>query len=129
MGYPKHLRTAGKLGMDGQYSPGRKRRTVSRHHDAMWAVATVLWTKEMTMSIEDSLKDLIIERLFLELDPQEIDADTALADYGVDSFLLLEIIVGMEETFEVQFDQSDITSETLRSVSSLADLIRLKQAT
>lgn len=80
------------------------------------------------MAIEESLKELIVERLFLDLDPQEIDTDTALADYGVDSFLLLELIVAMEETFEVAFEQSDITSETLKSVRTLADLIQQKKA-
>ena len=80
------------------------------------------------MAIEETLKDLIVERLFLDLDPEEIDTDTALADYGVDSFLLLELIVALEEMFEVTFDQSDITSETLKSVRTLADLIQQKQA-
>ncbi len=80
------------------------------------------------MAIEESLKELIVERLFLDLDPQEIDTDTALADYGVDPFLLLELIVAMEETFEVAFEQTDITSETLKSVRTLADLIQQKKA-
>ncbi|MDX9979153.1 MAG: phosphopantetheine-binding protein [Lentisphaeria bacterium] len=79
------------------------------------------------MPIETSLKELIVERLFLDLDPAEIEDETELAEYGVDSFLLLELIVAMEEMFEVQFVQSDITTETLKSVKALADLIRSKQ--
>ncbi len=79
------------------------------------------------MPIETSLKELIVERLFLDLDPAEIEDETELAEYGVDSFLLLELIVAMEELFEVQFVQSDITTETLKSVQALADLIRSKQ--
>jgi acyl carrier protein len=80
------------------------------------------------MSIENSLKELIVERLFLDLDPSEIEDETELAEYGVDSFLLLELIVAMEEMFEVQFEQTDITPETLKSVKALADLIRSKKA-
>ncbi len=79
------------------------------------------------MPIETSLKELIVERLFLDLDPAEIEDETELAEYGVDSFLLLELIVAMEEMFEVQFVQTDITAETLKSVKALADLIRSKQ--
>jgi acyl carrier protein len=79
------------------------------------------------MSIENSLKELIVERLFLDLDPSEIEDETELAEYGVDSFLLLELIVAMEEMFEVQFEQADITTETLKSVKALADLIRSKK--
>ena len=80
------------------------------------------------MDIDGSLKELIVERLFLDIDPREIETEEALSEYGVDSFLLLELIVAMEEMFEVQFGQADITAETLRSVATLAELIRQKQA-
>ena len=80
------------------------------------------------MDIEGSLKELIVERLFLDIDPQEIETEEALLEYGVDSFLLLELIVAMEEMFEVQFEQADITAEALRSVATLTELIREKQA-
>jgi len=80
------------------------------------------------MAIEVSLKELIVERLFLDIAPLEIETDEDLAEYGVDSFLLLELIVALEEMFEVQFEQSDITSETLRSVSTLVALIHSKKA-
>lgn len=80
------------------------------------------------MDIGQSLKELIVERLFLDIGPEEIETDEALSEYGVDSFLLLELIVALEEMFGIQFEQSDITSETLRSVATLTELIRLKQA-
>ena len=78
------------------------------------------------MTVEESLKQLIVERLFLEIKPAEIETETPLSEYGIDSFLLLELIVAMEEIFEVKFEQTDITSETLRSVATLAALIRAK---
>ena len=78
--------------------------------------------------MEQTLKELIVERLFLDIDPNDIDTETSLAEYGVDSFLLLELIVALEEMYGVKFEQEDITSETLRSVATLAELIRLKQA-
>ena len=81
----------------------------------------------MVEAIESTLKELIVERLFLDIEPGDIDDETELAEYGVDSFLLLELIVAMEEIFEIKFDQADITTETLKSVSTLAELIRSKQ--
>lgn len=76
--------------------------------------------------MEDKLKELIIERLFLDLKPADIDTDTPLADYGVDSFLLLELIVALEEMFAIHFEQDDINADTLRSVASLRDCIQTK---
>ncbi len=78
--------------------------------------------------MDQQLKELLVERLFLDIEPTDIDSDTDLADYGIDSFLLLELIVAIEEMFEVRFEQSDITSDTLRSISSLRELIKSKQA-
>ncbi len=77
--------------------------------------------------MEQALKELIVERLFLDIDSGEIQNDVELAEYGVDSFLLLELIVAIEEMFDVKFEQADITSETLKSVAALAALVRGKQ--
>ena len=79
------------------------------------------------MDIDLELKQLIIERLFLELTPDDIDVTAPLEDYQVDSFLLLEIIVALEEKFEVKFEPEDITADTLRSIESLRMLVHSKQ--
>jgi len=81
------------------------------------------------MTVEATLKNLIVERLFLDIKPEEIATDVPLTEYGVDSFLLLELIVAMEEIFAVKFEQADITAETLKSVATLAELIGKKQST
>lgn len=78
-------------------------------------------------AMEQALKELIVERLFLDVEPGAIEDDVELAEYGVDSFLLLELIVAIEEMFSVKFEQADITSETLKSVATLAALVRGKQ--
>ncbi len=82
----------------------------------------------MADTIASQLKELIVERLFLDMAPEDIDDNTELSVYGVDSFLLLELIVALEEVFNVKFDQSDITADALKSVASLADLVKSKQA-
>ena len=79
-------------------------------------------------SLTSQLKELIVERLFLDIAPEDIDNNTELSEYGVDSFLLLELIVALEEVFNVKFEQSDITADVLKSVASLAELVKSKQA-
>ena len=81
----------------------------------------------MTENLASQLKELIVERLFLDINPEDIEDEVELSEYGVDSFLLLELIVAMEEMFEVKFEPSDITAEVLKSVQSLTELIRSKQ--
>ena len=81
----------------------------------------------MTENLAAQMKELIVERLFLDIKPEDIQDEVELSEYGVDSFLLLELIVAMEEMFEVKFEPSDITAEVLKSVQSLTELIRSKQ--
>ncbi|MBO4513391.1 MAG: acyl carrier protein [Victivallales bacterium] len=76
--------------------------------------------------IRKQIKELLVERLFLDIEPQSIEDEKPLAEYGVDSFLLLEMIVAMEEQFGVTFEQSEITAEVLKSVGSLARLVEGK---
>lgn len=74
-----------------------------------------------------TIKELIVERLFLDMEPSDIETGTPLSEYGVDSFLLLEVIVALEETFSIKIEQSDITPDTLKSVQSLTELVERKQ--
>jgi acyl carrier protein len=78
--------------------------------------------------MDEELKELLVERLFLDMAPGDIDSDVPLADYGIDSFLLLELIVGIEEMFSVRFEEADINAETLSSIASLRECIKAKQA-
>ncbi len=78
-------------------------------------------------NFQSRLKELIVERLFLDLDPQSIEDEVELAEYGIDSFLLLELVVAMEETFEVHFEPTDITAQALKTVKSLHELILSKK--
>ena len=50
-----------------------------------------------TAAIEAKLKEMIVERLFLSVAPQDITTDASLVDaYGVDSLCLLVLVVGLE---------------------------------
>ena len=78
--------------------------------------------------MDKQLKELLVERLFLDIDPTDIESETELSEYDVDSFLLLELIVAIEEMFDIRFQQTDITSETLKSIASLRQLVESKQS-
>ncbi|MFA6724032.1 MAG: acyl carrier protein [Lentisphaeria bacterium] len=78
--------------------------------------------------MEKQIKELLVERLFLDIEPDDIENNQPLSEYGVDSFLMLELVVALEEIFEVNFDPADISAEALKSVDSLAELIRSKQS-
>ena len=81
-------------------------------------------------ALEERLKGLIIERLFLkDIEPSDIgDEDELMERLGVDSVQVFEIVVGLEEEFEVIFDEEEFDIEIFKSVKSIADAVREKQA-
>ena len=74
------------------------------------------------------LKAMIVERLFLDIEPGDIADDTPLMQtYDVDSVALFELVVGLEEEFDVAMDEVDFQIDTFQDVNSIAAFVREKQ--
>ena len=80
--------------------------------------------------IEDRTKELIVELLFLkDTAPADIgDYDVLEETFGVDSVALFQIVAGLEEAFDVRFDDDDFDAARFRTVKAIADLVREKRA-
>lgn len=77
--------------------------------------------------VERRLKEMIVERLFLKIDPQSIGSDEALLEsYDIDSVALFEVIVGLEEEFGICLADSEFKLNMFRDVGSIADFVRRK---
>ena len=78
--------------------------------------------------IEDQIKEMLVERLFLQVDPSEIgDEDNLMETLGVDSIQIFEIVVGLEETYGLSFADDEFDIQVFRDVKSIADFVRKKQ--
>lgn len=78
-------------------------------------------------TIEAKLKQMIVERLFLQVPPSEIQTDASLIDtYGVDSVCLLELVVGLEEAFGVVIEDGDFDVRNFLSVAALRDFVKAR---
>jgi len=82
----------------------------------------------MQESLEEQLKDLIVEALALEdVDPSEISTEEALfvEGLGLDSIDALELALAIQEKFGVATSPDDERNrELFYSVKTLADFIR-----
>ena len=79
--------------------------------------------------IEDALKKMMVERLFLKIKPESIPEDAALMKaLGVDSVAVLEMVVGLEELYGISFEDEEFDIEVFRTVKSIADFVRAKLA-
>jgi acyl carrier protein len=74
-----------------------------------------------------AIKELIVERLFLDrkgLSPADLGDDTDLMDgYDIDSVMLFEIVVGLEEEYGVAVPEEEFSIELYRSVDSICKLV------
>lgn len=50
-----------------------------------------------------------------------VDESTPLADIGVDSFSLMEVILFLERQFQLVLPLEELTPETIQSVATLTD--------
>jgi len=75
----------------------------------------------------ERVKDIVVEIAGPTRAREDVGADTALGEGGLwlDSLDLFEAILACEEAFGVLIDaDAEVTGEALRTVGSLADLIR-----
>ncbi|MBM4031970.1 MAG: acyl carrier protein [Planctomycetes bacterium] len=78
-------------------------------------------------TIEDRLKAMIVERLFLKVSPSEIaDDDILMQKFEIDSVRLFEIVIGLEEVFDISLEDDEFSIERFESVKAISDLVRTK---
>jgi len=81
----------------------------------------------MQKSVEDTLREMMVERLFLKIDPATIELDANLMEvYGIDSVQVSELVVGTEATFDISFDDDDFDPTQFDTLRSIAGLVRKK---
>ena len=76
----------------------------------------------MSEDVKDRIKKVLVINVLKDMSPQDIENDTSLIDLGVglDSVTTLELVVALEEEFQVTVDEGDITPEILETVDSIA---------
>ncbi len=80
-----------------------------------------------TADIESRIKEMVVDRLFLKVTPEELASDASLIDdYGVDSVALLELVVGLEEVFGIVVEDGDLAN--FSSVKALTEFVAKRAA-
>jgi len=85
----------------------------------------------MTASIQDRLKEIIVETLNLDdISPEDIENDQSLFEtgLGLDSIDVLELVVRIEKEYNVKIENSETAKKALQSVDSLAAYIQEQTA-
>lgn len=73
------------------------------------------------MSVEDKVKKIIAEKLSVDLD-EVVPEASFVDDLGADSLDLVELIMSMEEEFDIEISDED--AETLVTFQDVIDYIK-----
>lgn len=75
------------------------------------------------MNTTEELKQLIHDKF--EIDVTTLKADAPLADYGLDSLSLAELLFTVEDHFDVDFADNRREVDTLTALAALIDELRV----
>lgn len=79
--------------------------------------------------LKQQIKEMIVERLFLDADPGGIaDDENLMENYEIDSVNLFEIVVGLEEQFEISFEDEDFSVDLFATINNLAEYVEQKRS-
>ncbi len=80
-----------------------------------------------TQTIEESVRQLMIERAWLEQQDSVSDTDS-LVDHGViDSLTMMELIGFLERTYGIQVTEDDLIPENFETLSAIAGFVGQKR--
>lgn len=75
-------------------------------------------------SIEDCLRDILIEDLFVEVEKERLlPTHSFRQDLGIDSLGFVELREQVEKRFSIAISDDDFTPENFSTISSLTSLI------
>jgi len=75
------------------------------------------------------VKELIVRRLKLDIDPKSIADDAPLfgEGLGLDSIDALELVLGLEQEFGIKVEDEEVGVKAFASVNALVDFIEHKK--
>jgi acyl carrier protein len=77
--------------------------------------------------LRQRIKEMIVERLFLDVAAEDIGDDESLPEkYNVDSVNLFEIVVGLEEVFDITLGDEELSVEAFSTVAKIAEVVQRK---
>ena len=79
-------------------------------------------------NIELKVKHIIAEQLSIDIDNKDImkESFSLIDDLGADSLDIVEIIMSLEEEFDIEITDYDITTNNTTTVENIIDLVKTK---
>ena len=81
----------------------------------------------MEKNVKEILRNYILEHFDIDAGDPDFSDDVHLFDYGfVDSLGATEIVLFLEDTFQVKITQADITLYPMNTINEIAEVVESK---
>ena len=79
------------------------------------------------MTDKEKVKEFLLQNFLFTDDPGELDDDESMLDRGViDSTGILEVIMFLEETFNMEIAEKEMIRDNLDSVNNISGFLKSK---
>lgn len=80
-------------------------------------------------AVTSAIKKIVLDALHLDTRTEDMADDTRLDALGLDSLNIVDILLGLEQAFDLAFDEAELDFTILESVSTLADFVLAAKST
>jgi acyl carrier protein len=77
-------------------------------------------------ALEDTVSQLVVSSLGRKLESDDRDAPLFSSEAGFDSFSLMELVLRLEEAFDISIPDQDLDPEVFQSVTTIASYLRAR---
>jgi acyl carrier protein len=78
-------------------------------------------------TIKDRLREIYVSALKLPIDPKDVSETDLSHSLGIDSITALEILVWVEDEFQITIEDEDLSPALLDTLDNLAGYIEQRQ--
>jgi acyl carrier protein len=78
----------------------------------------------VAIHLEKTIRSVLAEYAKLPVDIDSVDADTDLYTLGLTSHASVNVMLGLEDAFEVEFPDTALRKDTFRSIGTIAETLR-----
>jgi len=73
--------------------------------------------------MQDQIRDVLAAHGRMAIDPSEIDAQADLYDLGLTSHASVDVMLALEDAFDIEFPDEVLKKSTFQSVHNIAQVV------
>jgi len=86
-------------------------------------VSSVIFSRKVAKMVDDVVRGLVIKTCELPVDPNTLAEDADLYAAGLTSFASVQLMLALEEEFDIEFPDHLLNRKTFSTLRSIADAV------